>query len=113
MAEFIYDKATPREKLAEDLAAREGVFTKPENFMRQLQAIMSCQGTFARLSKITVPTLVLGGENDQLIPCANSKIIADQIPDAKLVELENSSHIYTTDQTEKSVEVILEFLGNK
>ena len=52
------------------------------------------------------------GDNDQLIPCANSKIIADQIPNAKLVELENSSHIFTTDQTEKSVAAILEFLGN-
>ena len=112
MAEFIYDKTTPREKLAEDLAAREGVFTKPENFMRQLQAIMTWQGTHSRLPKITAPTLVIGGENDQLIPCANSKIIADQIPKAKLIELENSSHIYTTDQPENSVEVILEFLEN-
>ena len=52
----------------------------------------------------------LDGKNDQLIPCENSKILADQIPNSKLVELENSSHIYTTDQTEKSVEAILEFL---
>ena len=110
MAPFIYDANTPRETVAEDLAAREGNFTKPENFMRQLQAIMSWQGTFSRLPNISAPTLVIGGENDQLIPCANAKIIADQIPNAKLVELENSSHIFTTDQTEKSVEAILEFL---
>ncbi len=113
MAPYIYDETTPRETVAEDLAAREGNFTKPENFMRQLQAIMSWQGTFSRLPNITAPTLVIGGENDQLIPCANSKIIADQIPNAKFVELENSSHIFMTDQTEKSVEAILGFLENK
>ena len=113
MAPYIYDETTPRAIVAEDLAAREGNFTKPENFMRQLQAIMSWQGTFSRLPNITAPTLVIGGENDQLIPCANSKIIADQIPNAKLVELENSSHIFMTDQPEKSVKVILEFLGNE
>ena len=113
MAPFIYDAGTPRETIAEDLAAREGNFTKPENFMRQLQAIMTWQGTFSRLSNIKAPTLAIGGINDQLIPCANSKIIADRIPNAKLVELENSSHIYTTDQPEKSVEVILEFLRDK
>ncbi len=112
MAPFIYDAATPREIIAEDLAAREGKFTAPANFMRQLQAIMTWQGTHARLSNITAPTLILGGKNDQLIPCENSKIIADQIPDSKLVELENSSHIFTTDQTEKSVAEILDFLEN-
>ena len=112
MSKFIYDPNTPRETIAEDLAAREGKFTAPANFMRQLQAIMTWQGTHSRLLNITAPTLVIGGVNDQLIPCANSKIIADQIPNAKLVELENSSHIFTTDQTEKSVEAILEFLGN-
>ncbi len=110
MAEFIYDQNTPRERIAEDLAAREGIFTKPENFMRQLQAIMTWQGTHSRLSNIKVPTLVIGGINDQLIPCANSKIIADQIPNAEFVELENSSHIFTTDQTEKSVAEVLDFL---
>ena len=80
--------------------------------MRQLQAIISWQGTHPRLSNIKAPTLVIGGENDQLIPCENSKIIADQIPNSKLVELENSSHIFTTDQTEKSVEAVLAFLEN-
>ncbi len=113
MAPYIYDQQTPRERLAEDLAAREGNFTKPENFMRQLQAIMSWQGTYSRLLNIKTPTLVIGGANDQLIPCANSKIIADRIPNARLVELENSSHIYTTDQPEKSIEAITGFLENK
>lgn len=110
MAPFIYDASTPRQLLEEDLAAREGKFTAPENFMRQLQAIMTWQGTYSRLSNMTAPTLVISGVNDQLIPCANSKIIADRIPNAQLVELEDSSHIYTTDQPEKSVEAILKFL---
>ncbi len=110
MAPYIYDKDTPRKLLEEDLNSREGRFTAPENYMRQMQGIMSWQGTFKQLPKIKMPTLIVGAVNDQLIPCANSKIIADQISNAKLVELENSSHIFTTDQTEESVKVILEFL---
>ncbi len=113
MAEFIYDKNTPRQMLEEDLDSRDGQFTKPENFMRQMHAIISWQGSFDRLSKINAPTLVLHGKTDQLIPCENSKILADEIPNSKLVELENSSHIFTTDQTEKSAETILDFLSNK
>ena len=113
MAPYIYDKHTPRERLAEDLAAREGKFTKPENLMRQLQAIVTWQGTHSRLSNVEAPTLVLHGINDQLIPCANARILADAIPNAKLVELENSSHIFTTDQPEKSAAAILKFLENR
>lgn len=113
MAEFIYDKNTPREMLEEDLNSREGEFTKPENFMRQLQAIMTWQGTYPRLTQINVPTLILHGENDQLIPSENGKILAREIPNAKYVELENSSHIFITDQTEKSIETILDFLKGK
>ncbi len=113
MAPFIYDADTPREMLEEDLNSREGEFTKPENFMRQLQAVMTWQGTYQRLSNINVPTLVLHGENDQLIPCENAQIIADQIPNAEYVKIKNSSHIYMTDQTEKSAEIILEFLKDK
>ncbi len=113
MAPFIYDKHTPREMLEEDINSREGEFTKPENFMRQMHAIISWQGSFERLNQINAPTLVLHGKNDQLIPCANSKILADAIPNAKLIELENSSHIFTTDQTEKSAEAILNFIRLK
>ncbi len=110
MAKFIYDANTPREMLEEDIDSRNGEFTKPENFMRQMHAIISWQGSFDRLEQINAPTLVLHGKTDQLIPSENSKIIADQIQNAKLVELENSSHIFTTDQTEKSAEAILDFL---
>lgn len=110
MAPFVYDKNTPHEKIAEDLNIRKGKFTTPENFMRQLQAIMTWQGSYSRLSNINVPTLVLHGENDQLIPFENGKIIADQISNAEFVKIENSSHIFMTDQTERSAEIILDFL---
>lgn len=113
MAPFIYDANTPRELLEEDLSSREGKITEPANIMRQMQAIITWQGSFDRLKQIDAPTLVLHGINDQLVPYANAKILADAIPDAKLARLENASHIFTTDQTEKSAEAILEFLENQ
>ena len=113
MAPYIYDETSTKETIAEDLQIREGKFTEPANFMRQLQAIVAWPGSHARLSNIKAPTLVLHGENDQLIPAENSKIIADQIPNAEHVNIENCSHIFMTDQTEKSAEIILDFLKDK
>ncbi len=115
MSKFIYDPATPRERLAEDLAARENenTLTAPANYMRQLQAITTWQGTHDRLANLKVPTLVLHGKNDQRIPCANAQILAAAIPNAELVELDHASHIFMTDQPEKSAAAILEFLADK
>ena len=112
MTPFIYDVSTPRLFLEEDLAAREGRFPKPAHFMAQLQAIVSWQGTYSRLSQIKSPTLIFHGVNDQLIPCENARIFADSIPNAKLLELENMSHIFMTDQPKKSIGEILSFLEN-
>ncbi len=66
-----------------------------EGFMGQLMAVvgwMGSGGSADRLSQITVPTLVLHGGDDQLLPVANGKIIAQQIPGARLRIWEDGGH---------------------
>jgi pimeloyl-ACP methyl ester carboxylesterase len=55
--------------------------------------------------------LVIHGENDELVPPANAKLIAARIPGAKLTLIPNASHIFLTDQTAAAHAAILEFLG--
>jgi pimeloyl-ACP methyl ester carboxylesterase len=107
---FIYDAATARERIDEDLAMRRDWFPKPEAYMAQLQGILSWEA-YSRLDQISAPTLVIHGLSDRLIPAGNGKLIADRIPGAKLVLLPHASHIYSTDQTEAAHEVIMEFLA--
>ena len=38
-----------------------------------------------RLGEISVPTLVLAGEQDQVVPLASTQLVADRIPGAHLV----------------------------
>ena len=109
---FIYDSATARERIDEDLAIRKEWFPKPEAYMAQLQGILSWEA-YSRLDQISAPTLVIHGLSDRLVPAANGKLIADRIPGAKLVLLPNASHIFTTDQIEASQEAILEFLAGQ
>jgi 3-oxoadipate enol-lactonase len=110
MAPYIYDASTPRVLIEEDLAARDGKFLRPECFIAQMQAIVSWSGTYSRLHQIKAPTLVLHGASDQLIPFENARIIAGAIPNARLAELENTSHIFMTDSPERSIIEILSFL---
>ena len=46
----------------------------------------------ARLREITVPTLVLVGRHDWVCPPAASRVIANAIPRARLVELSDAGH---------------------
>lgn len=46
-----------------------------------------------RLNQIQVPTLVVSGEDDQIVPVENSQRLAQDIPGASLVLLENCGHL--------------------
>jgi 3-oxoadipate enol-lactonase len=106
---FIYDSQTPRERIEEDLAVRRPWLQRPESYLAQLQGILAWEG-YSRLPAIGVPTLVIHGENDRLVPAGNGRIIADRIPGAELVLIPHASHIFFTDQPQIAHEAILNFL---
>jgi len=109
---YIYDAGTPRARIDEDLDVRRPWFARPEAYMAQLQGILAWEA-YSRLPQISVPTLVIHGENDRLVPVGNGKLIASRIPGAKLVLLANASHIYPTDQTEISNRAVVDFLAGQ
>ncbi len=106
---FIYDQQTPRNRIDADVERLRRNPTPVLGFIAQLLAIIAWH-SFERLPQITVPTLVIHGENDRLIPPANATILADRIPGAKLVMLPHASHIFPTDQPERTREELLAFL---
>ena len=106
---YIYDEATPREKIEEDVRLRQPWLPTPEGYMAQLQGILLWE-SYSRIDQITVPTLVIHGKSDALVPAGNGELIAGRIPGAKLVLLEHASHLFLTDQPEASHKEIVEFL---
>jgi len=54
--------------------------------------------------------LVIHGKSDALVPPGNGELIASLIPGAKLVLIEQASHLFLTDQTRAAHETILKFL---
>lgn len=109
---FIYNSATTRERIDEDVAIRRRWFPCPEAYTAQLQGILAWEG-YSRLSAIDVPTLVIHGESDRLIPPANAKLIAERIRGAKVVMISHASHIFSTDQPDATHEALLHFLTNQ
>src|SRR5208283_3739933 len=107
---YIYDAATPRDKIDEDTSVRQRWLPTPAGYLAQLQAIVSFE-SYGRIAQIKAPTLVIHGKSDALVPPGNGELIAGRIPGAKLVLLEHASHLFLTDQTDESNRAILEFLS--
>jgi pimeloyl-ACP methyl ester carboxylesterase len=59
---------------------------------RQLVAILAAEGRLEKLSRIKVPTLVIHGTEDVLVPVENGRRVANAIPGARLLEFEHMGH---------------------
>jgi pimeloyl-ACP methyl ester carboxylesterase len=59
---------------------------------RQLVAILAAEGRLERLSHVEVPTLVIHGLDDVLVPVENGRSVAAAVPGARLLEFEGMGH---------------------
>jgi pimeloyl-ACP methyl ester carboxylesterase len=64
-----------------------------------------------RLYRITVPTLIVWGESDRLVPLAHGKAYQEGIAGAKLVVLEKCGHAPPFEKPEETVKILTEFFG--
>jgi pimeloyl-ACP methyl ester carboxylesterase len=59
---------------------------------RQLVAVLAAEGRLERLSRVEVPTLVIHGVDDVLVPVQNGRSVAAAVPGARLLEFEGMGH---------------------
>lgn len=86
----------------------------PEAYQRQLSAAYAHtrNGVAERLAQIRVPTLVIHGECDPLIPYANGKFLAANIAGAKFSTYAGVGHLVTIEAAERLNREVGEFLGS-
>ena len=76
-----------------------------ETIMEQMRAITS-HDTSARLPEIALPTLVIHGTLDEMLPVQNGRMIAGLIPDSHLEIFEGVGHMFFWEQPERSAELV-------
>jgi pimeloyl-ACP methyl ester carboxylesterase len=69
-----------------------GSSATPEIIQQQGLAAGTWKGSCDRLSRITQPTLLIVGDQDLLMPAANSVMMAQRIPNSQLVIMEGTGH---------------------
>ncbi len=59
---------------------------------RQLLAILAAEPRLERLQGVRVPTLVIHGKDDILVPIENGRMVAAAVPGARMLELDGMGH---------------------
>jgi pimeloyl-ACP methyl ester carboxylesterase len=95
-------------KLVHDMGDDVGA----EGFIRNQTAIIARPDSRPTMAAIRCPTLVLTGDQDQLIPNALSKEMVEGIAGAKLVILDDCGHCPQPEQPEATAAALIEWLRN-
>jgi pimeloyl-ACP methyl ester carboxylesterase/DNA-binding CsgD family transcriptional regulator len=87
--------------------------TTPE-IAAELLRIRAKMNVVDLLEQVRVPTLVIHGREDNVVPVSEGRMLASTIPGAQFVELESKNHVLLADEPawQRFREVVLEFLGH-
>ncbi len=106
---LLYSPSTPLERIHEDLDVQCGSQWCYKGFLNQFSGLL-LWSSYLRLPAIRVPTLVIHGDRDRLIPPENGKTVAVRIPGAQFHVISDAGHLLTTDQPEACKRVMVDFL---
>jgi pimeloyl-ACP methyl ester carboxylesterase len=80
----------------------------PQGLSRQLGAILMSGSRSEALKKVKIPTLVIHGSADPLVPVEGGKDTAKSVPGAKLEIIEGMGHSFPTEKVPQIVKAILQ-----
>lgn len=86
--------------------------SSPEGIAAALRGMAERPDVTSRLSELDVPTLVLCGEHDGIVPLAEMHDIAVKLPRAKFVEIKDAGHMAPLEQPAAVNAAIRAFLSS-
>ena len=109
---FLYSEefiARNRERLMQRALEMAHLQPPMDALQRQFMAVAQFN-THERLGEIKAPTLIIAGTDDKIVPAENSRILAEKIPGAELVELEGAGHGFLAEKAAETNSTVLAFL---
>jgi len=109
LVRLLYADTTPQERIDQDIQIR---LLRPPGLrgvLSQFAAIV-VWSSYDRLPQIRIPTLVVHGDEDHVLPIANGRIIARRIRGAEFVLVRQAGHMLGTDQPEVCRRELTRFL---
>ncbi|TBR22131.1 MAG: alpha/beta hydrolase [Candidatus Nitrosotenuis sp.] len=83
------------------------------SFMSSLLGLKKSTLTKERLGKILIPTLIIWGKDDRVIPIKNATRFYTSIKNSKHLEMKKCGHVPFVDEPELFSKLVLQFLSEK
>ena len=77
-------------------------------FLEQRLLFRDLPALEARLDRVLAPTKVVIGTADRIVPVSSARRLADQLPNAELIELRRANHLLPQQRAERLAEIILD-----
>ena len=107
--DMAYEQGAVSEDTIRDFMNRMRLPNAKYAFMSTLLAIRDSKDLSTRLSRISVPTLLIWGANDRMIPLAYSKEYTE-IPNSQLTIIDNCGHTPFVEKPTEFNNIVLRFL---
>ena len=109
LAPFAFASGADRRLLERFIAKKARDVQDPAGYAAQIQAVLD-HDAVRRLAEVKSPTLVLTGDDDRIIPGANSEGLADGIPNAQLKVIAGAGHLFFIERPDETVRILEAFL---
>jgi pimeloyl-ACP methyl ester carboxylesterase len=83
---------------------------RPRVFSAQFRAMWEPDHSFEHLAAVAVPAVVVHGTDDAVVPFENARILARQIPGAKLRPFPGCGHLFFHERPAETARVVIEHL---
>jgi pimeloyl-ACP methyl ester carboxylesterase len=106
-----YGSAALPEQIAVDLAMTAKDKFNRGGVLAQAVAMAGYSTTTAAVAALTMPALVLHGDEDSTVPFAYGVELAETLPDSRFVTLEGAGHNFIVAGNAKATRAVLDFIG--
>ncbi|MFT3695896.1 MAG: alpha/beta hydrolase [Kofleriaceae bacterium] len=98
-------------QLGRDLARRLRTWSRRDVITTVRSVLVTREAVLDQLSDIAVPTLVVCGAEDHLLPPSHSHRIVAEIATSKLVEVASAAHLVPLEHPERATELVVDFVS--
>lgn len=101
----------PAHEQDRDKWVRSILAANKDGLVRTAEGILDRESVYKQLGKITVPTLIIVGDEDTATPWIRAERMRKEIPTSELVVVEHAGHSSTIEQPDTLTSIITDFLA--
>jgi len=101
------------QKIVEDFVTRMKLPNAKMAFMSTLLGLKNAENISEKLKTISIPTLIVWGERDPVIPIKYADSFVSSIQDCRFYRMDNCGHVPYVDEPEKFAKLVIDFLREK